>query len=114
MASSSPNGTALDFTKFHNIINGKLLSTGRMRHGINPATEEANPDVPISSRQHVDDAVAAARLAFIGWAATAMSERQKAAKNLADALFKNKDDFAEMLVKEVGKIVSWVLIKCCE
>jgi acyl-CoA reductase-like NAD-dependent aldehyde dehydrogenase len=61
--------------------------------------------------QDVDDAIAAARLAFKGWAATAMSERQKAVQKLADALFKNKNNFAEMLVKEVGKSVSPVLLK---
>ena len=60
--------TQLDFTAgFHNTIGGLLRKTASTRRGINPATEEPNPDVPVSTPEDVDDAVAAARSAFETW-----------------------------------------------
>ncbi|KXJ87558.1 aldehyde dehydrogenase [Microdochium bolleyi] len=101
------NGTAvhasLDFTTFRNIINGKLVSTTQTRHTPNPSTLEPNPEVPIATPQDVDDAVASARAAAKGWAATPLAERQKAVTDFAAALRDNADAFAQMLVREQGK-----------
>ena len=43
-----------------NTINGKLISMGKMRHGINPATGKPNSKILISTSQDVDNTVAAA------------------------------------------------------
>ncbi|OAL31187.1 hypothetical protein AYO22_01220 [Fonsecaea multimorphosa] len=100
-ATSSSGG--LDFTTFSNVIDGKLASTEKTRHGINPATGKPNPEVPVSTPEDVDKAVAAGKKAFKTWAKTPYAERQKAMLAFADAMEKEKDGFAKMLTQEQGK-----------
>lgn len=103
----SANGTAkMDFTTFHNVINGKLVPTSKTRHGINPATKKANLEVPISTPQDVDNAVAAAKAAFKKWSRTSLEERRTALTNYANALVEHREDFAKLLTTEQGKPVS--------
>lgn len=99
-------GGSLDFTTFSNVIDGKLSSTSETRHGMNPATDKPNPEVPVSTPEDVDRAVAAAKKAFKAWGKTSYSDRRKAVLAFADGLEKEKDGFARMLTKEQGKPVS--------
>ncbi|KPM42673.1 hypothetical protein AK830_g3900 [Neonectria ditissima] len=94
---------SLNFSQFQNVIDGKLVSTEKTRHGINPATLEELPPVPVSTPKDVDAAIAAAKRAFRGWADTPLEDRQKAVSRYADALLEQKDEFAKMLVLEQGK-----------
>jgi len=96
----------LDFSTFQNVINGKLTSTKNTRHGINPATAEPLPEVPVATPADVDAAVDAAKEAFKSWSKTEWSERQKACQAFGDALAKYKEQFAKLLTKEQGKPVS--------
>lgn len=96
------------FKHFHNVINGKLTSTKETRHGINPATTDLNPAVPVSTQKDVDNAVAAARSAFRSWSKTPLEQRQKAIVDFSDAILAHKDDFQEMLIKEQGKPVGLI------
>lgn len=91
------------FGDYYNTINGKLSSTSQTRHGINPATAKPNAPVPVSTQQDVDAAVAAAKEAFKTWSKVPYAERQKACRDFADALEKNKDDFGKLLTQEQGK-----------
>lgn len=93
------------FSNFQNIINGKLSSTKTTRHGINPATGEPNPEVPVSTPEDVDAAVTAAKDAFMGWSKTLYGERRKAVLAFADALEKLSPDFAKLLTEDQGKPV---------
>lgn len=104
-AASTNSDVALDFTKFHNVIDGKLVATDKTRHGINPSTLEELPEVPVSSQADVDKAVEAAKRAQESWEDVPWADRQKAIKDLADALEAHTDDFALMLTKEQGKPV---------
>lgn len=61
---SAQGGRSLDFSTFYNVIDGKLSPTKETRHGINPATEEPNPEVPVSTPKDVDRAVEAGQRAF--------------------------------------------------
>ena len=104
------NGSAskkLDFTVFSNVINGKLVNTAKTRHNINPSTLEANPEVPVSTLDDVDEAVKHARIAAKKWAATPLAERRQALLNFSAALRENAAQFAQMLTKEQGKPVSY-------
>lgn len=92
-------------TGFYNTINGKLASTKTTRHGINPATGKSNPEVPVSTQEDVDSAVAAATEAFKTWSKTPWGDRKQAILDFADALEKYTDDFANMLTLEQGKPV---------
>lgn len=98
----------LNFSVFQNTINGQLQGTQNTRHGINPATETNNPEVPISTSRDVDAAVNASRNALISWQNTTYEERRKALEGLADALASLKAEFASLLTLEVGKPVSLI------
>ncbi|EXJ73244.1 aldehyde dehydrogenase (NAD+) [Cladophialophora psammophila CBS 110553] len=102
-ADATSSSGSLDFTTFSNVIDGKLTSTEKTRHGINPATGKPNPEVPVSTPDDVDKAVAAGKKAFKAWAKTPYAERQKAMLAFADAMEKEKDGFAKMLTQEQGK-----------
>ena len=91
---------------FLNSIDGKLVGTSETRHGINPATGEANPEVPVSTQKDVDAAVEAAQRAFKSWSQTSREEREKAVLGYADALEKLTPEFAKLLTREQGKPVS--------
>lgn len=93
------------FDTFANVIDGKLVSTTRTRHGINPATLEPLPPVPVSTRETVHDAVAAARRAAAAWARTPLQGRQERVVQFADALASHAAGFARMLTLEQGKPV---------
>lgn len=101
---SGSTGTAkLDFTTFHNVINGKLGCSSQTRHGINPATKQPNAEVPVTTLDDVDDAVAAARAAFKIWCKTSIDERVAALNAFAAALLGYKDEFARLMTIEQGK-----------
>jgi acyl-CoA reductase-like NAD-dependent aldehyde dehydrogenase len=93
----------LDFTTFHNVINGKLTTTETTRHGINPATKKPNPEVPVATKKDLDDATDAARAAFTKWSQTTIEERQAALNAFGKALMEYSDDFASLLTREQGK-----------
>ena len=104
MGSIAPQFNVLE--GFYNTINGKSTSTEHTRHGINPATGKANPEVPVSTQKDVDDAVAAAKDAFKSWSQTPWAKRQEAVIAFADALEKYEQDFGKLLTQEQGKPVN--------
>ncbi|KAL8663696.1 MAG: hypothetical protein Q9202_003642 [Teloschistes flavicans] len=93
----------LDFNTFYNIINNDRSSTDKTRHNINPATTEPNAEVPVSTREDVDKAVAAARAAFKPWSKLPVEQRGEKLRAFADAIDSYKDDFARLLTLEQGK-----------
>lgn len=105
MTEVTQKGGQFDLDKFSNIIAGELCSTIVTRHGINPATLQANPEVPVSTEADVDAAVSAARRAFGRWSKTTTAERKKAVLAYADGLEKYKTQFATLLTQEQGKPV---------
>jgi aldehyde dehydrogenase (NAD+) len=68
----------------------------------NPATEEVLGHVPAGTAADVDAAVAAARAAFEGWAATPMTERGAALDRLHTALTARAGDIARTVGWELG------------
>ncbi|KPI41522.1 putative aldehyde dehydrogenase [Cyphellophora attinorum] len=95
------------FSDYQNTIDGRLSSTKSTRHGVNPATGKPNPEVPVSTQEDVDNAVAAGLKAFESWKKTTWAERAKAVSAFADALEKHKDDFAKLLTQEQGKPIQF-------
>jgi hypothetical protein len=105
---------------FRNSIDGELTSTLTIRTGINPATEEQNPEVPVSTREDVEVAMSAADDAFQSWSRLPWTDRQECIARFADALETLTDDFARLLTMEQGKPVSrcspsiyWYLTAVC-
>ncbi|PRY28262.1 aldehyde dehydrogenase family protein [Pseudosporangium ferrugineum] len=68
----------------------------------NPATEEILAHVPAGTGEDVDRAVAAARAAFDGWAATPMAERGAALGKVHEALSARAADIARTVGLELG------------
>jgi aldehyde dehydrogenase (NAD+) len=69
---------------------------------VNPTTEQPLATVPAGTPADVDRAVAAARAAFPGWAATPVAERAALLGALADGLTARVPELAELIAREVG------------
>jgi aldehyde dehydrogenase (NAD+) len=68
----------------------------------NPATEETIATVPAGTAEDVGRAVAAARAAFDGWAATAPADRAAALDRLHTALAARAEEIARTVALELG------------
>ena len=91
---------------FRLLINGKLVA-GAARLGIiNPATEEVLAEAPRADHAQLDEAVAAAKAAFLAWSARPIRERGARLVELADALEARQNEFARLLTEEQGKPLS--------
>ncbi|KAI1156019.1 aldehyde dehydrogenase [Nemania diffusa] len=94
--------TPIDFTVFHNIIDGKLTSTKETRRTINPSTLKENAEVPLSTADDLERAIDAAHAAAPAWAEVPWEDRRKAVEAYADAIEANVDGLAKLLVLETG------------
>jgi acyl-CoA reductase-like NAD-dependent aldehyde dehydrogenase len=98
--------TAIDFTSFSNIIDGKLTNTASTRTGVNPATGEPLFPCPVSTPDDVDAAIKAARIAFKSWKKTSVEHRKQQLVAFSAALIQHKAEFVKLLTTEQGKPVS--------
>lgn len=85
------------------LIGGKLVDGDQTMDVINPATEEVLAKCPRASEAQLNEAVAAARKAFPGWAKTSLDDRRKKLVEIADAVKANADELARLLTSEQGK-----------
>lgn len=90
----------LDFTM---TIDGRAEPGREQFAVVNPASGEAFAQAPDCTRGELDAAVAAARRAAPGWAATPIEERRAALGALAGALAQNVDELMRLLTMEQGK-----------
>jgi acyl-CoA reductase-like NAD-dependent aldehyde dehydrogenase len=92
--------------RFNLLIDGKMVAGDQTMPVINPATEEAFADCPRASVGQLNQAVAAAKAAFPGWAATPIGERRKAIAQIADIIEQNSGELARLLTQEQGKPIT--------
>ncbi|MGH9055502.1 MAG: aldehyde dehydrogenase family protein [Acidimicrobiales bacterium] len=71
---------------------------------VNSTTEEVMGTIPDGTAEDVDRAVAAAKAAFPGWAATAVEERAKYCSRVADGIRARTDEIATLVSEEVGMV----------
>jgi len=69
---------------------------------INPATEEVVARIPLSDAQDVNDAVAAAKAAFVTWGKTSAQERSELITAVAEKMSERRDDLAEAMSMSMG------------
>ncbi len=84
-------------------IDGEAVAGDTAFDVVNPATEQAIGRAPDCSRAQLDQAVAAARRAFPGWAASPIAERQAALLAIAKTIADNAEDLHRLLTAEQGK-----------
>jgi len=86
-----------------NTIGGKSVGSEQTFDSINPATGESIGKVPVSTRQQVADAIAAARAAQPAWAARPDAERKALMMKVAEVIHANAAYLAEWVTREQGK-----------
>jgi malonate-semialdehyde dehydrogenase (acetylating)/methylmalonate-semialdehyde dehydrogenase len=88
-----------------NFINGEWVSSGSGKFDsvINPATGEIIAEVPLSSREDLDQAAAAAEQAFITWSKTPIPNRTRVLYGFIHLLNQHAEELAETIVRENGK-----------
>src|SRR5260221_13986936 len=102
---------AVTVTKLRNFMGGKAVepAEGGMEDVVNPATGSAIASAPLSTKADVDAAVAAAKGAFEGWAATPPGERARALLRIADLIEERGEEVADLEAADAGKPRSAVL-----
>ena len=88
------------------LIAGQLVAGDSTMDVINPATEEVLAVCPRGSERQMNEAVAAAKAAFKGWAKQPIEERRVCVNKLADAIDARTTELARLLTQEQGKPLS--------
>ena len=88
-----------------NYIGGQWIesATSQTEPVYNPATGELIAQVPLSTKEDVDQAVQAANEAFNGWAKTAVPKRARILFKYQQLLVDNWDELAKLVTVENGK-----------
>jgi malonate-semialdehyde dehydrogenase (acetylating) / methylmalonate-semialdehyde dehydrogenase len=97
--------------KLHTVnhwIGGQVVASNSGRSGSvwNPATGQVQASVAFADSSEVDQAVAAAQLAFPEWRAASLSRRAEVMFKLRDLIDANRRRLAEMITAEHGKTVA--------
>lgn len=90
-------------TDYRLLIDGQMVEGDDSMEVVNPATEEVLARAPRASAAQLDQAVAAAKLAFPAWAERPITERRALILQIADRLEADAESFARLLTQEQGK-----------
>jgi acyl-CoA reductase-like NAD-dependent aldehyde dehydrogenase len=90
-------------------INGQWVAPAKARDCpvIDPSTEEVCATISLGDRADTDAAVAAAKAAFEGWAATPVAERIAALERVLAAYNARAEDMAQAISREMGAHIDW-------
>ena len=94
--------TAIDTSRIFIDGNWVASTSDEVIEVFNPTTAEAIGFVPRGSEEDVDRAVAAARRAFEGWAATSVSERADLLRKVSEGLSNRVDEIAQVAATDIG------------
>ena len=97
-----------------NFINGRWVESrsGQTIERRNPANlQEVTSVAPLSTREEVREAIAAAKAAFPGWRDTPAPARGKILARAAALMEKQKEALARMLCREEGKTLKEALVE---
>ncbi len=86
------------------IINGQQVESQETFQTINPATGEVLAEVASGGAAEVNAAVAAAKAAFPGWAATPVKERARLVRKLGELIAANVEPIADMETADTGQV----------
>ncbi len=92
--------------QINHLINGKSVGSASYFETINPATQEVLAEVASGGEAEVNAAVAAAKTAFPGWAATPAPQRAKLMRKLGELIAAHAPEIAQMETKDCGQTIS--------
>lgn len=90
-------------------INGQWVAPGqgaKVHTVLNPATEQPATEVTLGTAADVDQAVAAARQAFVSFSATTKAERLALLKRIREEYLKRMPEIGRSLSEEMGAPIS--------
>jgi betaine-aldehyde dehydrogenase len=92
-------------SKLQNFIDGEFVDSadGATEDVVNPANGEVIAEMPLSTEEDVDRAVAAAKRAFGEWSTTPPGERASALFKLADLIEEHADELSDLEAADAGK-----------
>jgi malonate-semialdehyde dehydrogenase (acetylating)/methylmalonate-semialdehyde dehydrogenase len=89
-----------------NAVGGKLVASSSPRRSpvFNPATGEQIAELPLSSLDEINAAVASAKAALPAWAGTTPMKRARVMFRFKELLDKHADELARVISREHGKV----------
>ncbi len=108
MSTTVASGAQVAARVLENFVDGRWSASGASTHldVTNPATGEVLARVPLSGRDEVEAAVAAARAALPAWRATPVIRRARFMFALRQALEERAGELAESVTREMGKTIA--------
>jgi malonate-semialdehyde dehydrogenase (acetylating) / methylmalonate-semialdehyde dehydrogenase len=108
MSTTVASGARVAARVLENFVDGRWTESGASRRldVTNPATGEVLARVPMSGREDVEAAVAAARAALPAWRATPVIRRVRFMFRLRQALEERAGMLAESVTREMGKTIA--------
>lgn len=99
---------------FSHVINGKSVDTkgAKMLDVIDPATEKVLAQVPIATKETLDQAVDAAHAAFPAWSKTSWDERAKLVEQYGEEFKAITPELVKLLTAEQGKSIMFAQHEC--
>lgn len=89
--------------EFAHLIDGQRVFSETTLEVINPALGKVFAHCPSANKQQLDQAVDAARAAFLKWKTRSFADRAAAIRTLAGVLGENQEMLAQLLTREQGK-----------
>lgn len=95
----------IDVKALRNFINGEWIEGNKMTAVINPATGEEIVEVPLSTKESVQEAVAAAKKAQKEWALVPAPQRAEVLYQVGNLMKERKEHLSKLLTLENGKVL---------
>ncbi len=95
----------LKVDQLQNFINGEFVDVKESTAVINPATGETVVNVPLSSKDSVDAAVASAKTAQKEWALVPAPQRAEVLYEVGRLMKEKKEEISRLLTMENGKVL---------
>ncbi|MDO8301456.1 5-carboxymethyl-2-hydroxymuconate semialdehyde dehydrogenase [Lacisediminimonas sp.] len=92
--------------RIEHLIDGRKVESREYFETTNPANQEVLAEVARGGAEEVNQAVAAAKAAFPGWAARPAPERAKIMHKLGDLIAKNVPEIADWETRDTGQVIS--------
>ncbi|CAE6466140.1 unnamed protein product [Rhizoctonia solani] len=91
---------------YTHIINGEAVTSSGKINIINPANLRKIAEVPVATKEQLDETISAARKAFPLWSAKTPEERAEVLFKMALVIEQNMEEYKQILTSEQGKTLA--------